>query len=99
MFGTGSWTYVEVKLWLDGPGRGHHCMGNDQATKDTYDRASGYWGTAVEEDVCTSAPWRKNDLSRAVQIDVEAFDIQQGGYLGRFFQLVVHVVGSRGQRG
>jgi len=46
----------------------------------------------------TSAPWRKDDLLRAVQIDVEVFDIQQGGYLGRFCQFVVHVAGDREER-
>jgi len=49
-------------------------------------------------DVCTSAPWRKDDLFRAVQIDVKAFNIQQGGYLGQFRQLVAHVVDNREKR-
>ena len=31
-------TYVKMKLWLDGLGRGHHCMGDDETTEDTYGR-------------------------------------------------------------
>ena len=92
-------TYVKVKLWFDGPGRGHHCLRDDKPSKDTYDRTSGQRETAVEGGVCTSAPWRKNDLFRAIQIGVEAFNVQQGGYLCRLSLLEVHVAGSQEQRG
>jgi len=40
----------------------------------------------------------ENNLFRPVQIDVEGFNVQQGGYLGWFCQLVVHVVGNREDR-
>ena len=29
---------MKVKLWLDGLGRGHHCMGDDETAEDTYGR-------------------------------------------------------------
>lgn len=87
-------TYVKVKLWLDGLGRGHHCMGDDETTKDAYDGAPGEREGTAGGDVCTSAIRRKNDLLRTVQVDVEGFDIQQSGYLGRFCLFVVHVAGK-----
>ena len=88
-----------MKLWLDRLSRGHHCMGDNETTKDTYDRASGEREDTTEARVLTSAPRRADDSLRAVQIGVEAFNVQQRGYLGRFCQLVVHIVDSREEKG
>jgi hypothetical protein len=77
-------TYVKVKFWFDGFGGCDHCVGDDETAEDTYTRASGEREGIVEKDVCTSTPWGENDLLRAVQVDVEAFDVQERGYLSRF---------------
>ena len=86
---------MKVKLWLDGLRCSHHCIGDDETTKDIYDRASGEREDTVKGDVCTSTFRGNNGLLRAVQVGVEAFDIQQGGYLNRFYPLVVHVAGKQ----
>lgn len=85
---------MKVKLWLDGLGRGNHCMGDDETTKDLYDRTSGEWEDVIEERVRTSAFRRENDLLRAVQVGVETFDIQESGHLNWIYPLVVHVAGK-----
>ena len=68
-------TYVKVKFWFDGSGGCHHCLGDDNTTEDTCARGSSERKGLVEKDIRTSFPWGKNELLRAVQVNVEAFDV------------------------
>ena len=68
-------TYVKMKFLFDGFGSCNHCVGDDETAEDTCAQASGERKGVVEKDICTSSPWGKNDLLRAVQINVEAFDV------------------------